>query len=177
MNIVGNQQKHAIFSISFLIKLFHVMHSTFRITFRTKNMLSVIVFRRLHSSSNFISFKIITFIVKRLYVFVNYFFCESRSGHQVAKSVGWDGLHKSISSGTDRRHSPLLAVCFCIWMHPQAPSFAEGRVTNISNPENIVRAHECWQSRHVCNYSVIPPQMWFLLGALRPVTPTLLSSK
>lgn len=82
----------------------------------------------------FISFKIITFILKRLSVFVNYFFSESRSGHQVAESVGWDALHKSVPSGTDRRHYPLLTVCFCIWMHPRAPSLAEGRATNISNP-------------------------------------------
>ncbi len=136
-----------------------------------KNMLSVIVFRRLQSSSTFISFKIITFILKRLSFFVNYFVSESRSGHQVAESVGWDTLHKSVSSGTDRRHYPLLTVFFCIWMHPRAPSLAEGRATNISNPSNIVRAHECWQSRHMCNYSVIPPQMWFLLHALRVVTP------
>lgn len=66
------------------------------------------------SSRTFSGFKIITFILKRPSVFVNYLLCERRSGYQVPESVGWDTLHKSVSSGTDRRHYPLLTLCFCI---------------------------------------------------------------
>lgn len=123
-DIAGNWWNHTFSTLfSLHIKLFHVMHSTLGITLKTKNMLSVIVFRRLQSSSTFISFKIITFILKRLSVFVNYFVSESRSGHQVAESAGWDALHKSVWSGTDRRHYPLLTPCF-LHLNASANSFS-----------------------------------------------------